>query len=287
MKKYAVLSLDVEDWYHLDYFSSTQTNKDYSMLDGVNNFLEIVDNYAIPSTLFSLSDIAPLVKSELVQAVKSNHEISSHGENHKRPLTIDVEDFILDIKSSKSKLEDIVGKEVVGYRAPCFSINNKLIEELAKAGYQYDSSAINFSSHPLYGGVDLSGFEQKLDNVYQNKDLTEFQLPTSNILNRHIPISGGGYLRIFPWILMKNLIDNFLKKNQTYFLYIHPFELSKKALPEVDNISFLKNFRFKYGQNKTPEKLNKLIELLKANDFEFVTFKNLMNIAKNNELDGH
>ena len=86
---------------------------------------------------------------------------------------------------------------------------------------------------------------------------------------------------------MKNLIDNYLKKNQTYFLYIHPFELSKKALPEVDNISFLKNFRFKYGQIKTSEKLNKLIELLKANDFEFVTFKNLMNIAKNNELDGH
>jgi len=282
MKKYAVLSLDVEDWHHLDYFSSTQTNKDYSMLDGVNNFLEIVDNYAIPSTLFSLSDVAPLVKSELVQAVKSNHEVSSHGENHKRPLTINVEDFISDIKSSKSKLEDIVGKEVVGYRAPCFSINNKLIEELANAGYQYDSSAINFSSHPLYGGIDLSGFEQKLDNVYQNNNLTEFQLHTSNILNRHIPISGGGYLRIFPWVVMKNLIDNYLKKNQTYFLYIHPFELSKKALPEVDNISFLTNFRFKYGQNRTSEKLNRLIELLKANDFEFVTFKNLMNIAKNN-----
>jgi polysaccharide deacetylase family protein (PEP-CTERM system associated) len=282
MKKYAVLSLDVEDWHHLDYFSSSQTNKDYSMLDGVNNFLEIVDNYAIPSTLFSLSDVAPLVKSELVQAVKHNHEVSSHGENHKRPLTINVEDFISDIKSSKSKLEDIVGKEVVGYRAPCFSINNKLIEELANAGYKYDSSAINFSSHPLYGGIDLSGFEQKLDNVYQNNNLTEFQLPTSNILNRHIPISGGGYLRIFPWVVMKNLIDNFLKKNQTYFLYIHPFELSKKALPKVDNISFLTNFRFKYGQNRTPEKLNKLIELLKANDFEFITFKNLINIAKNN-----
>jgi len=287
MKKYAVLSLDVEDWHHLDYFSSSKTNKDYSMLDGVNNFLEIVDNYGIPSTLFTLSDVAPLVKNELVQAIEINHEVSSHGENHKRPLTIDREDFIEDIKSSKSKLEDIVGKEVLGYRAPCFSINNELIEELAKAGYQYDSSAINFSSHPLYGAVDLSVFEKKLDNVYQNTNITEFELPTSNILNRHIPISGGGYLRIFPWILMKSLIDNFIKKNQTYFLYIHPFELSKKALPEVDNISFLKNFRFKYGQNKTPEKLNKLIELLKSNDFEFVTFKSLMNIAKNNELDSH
>jgi polysaccharide deacetylase family protein (PEP-CTERM system associated) len=280
MKKYAVLSLDVEDWYHLDYFSTSQVNKAYSMLDGVNNFLEIVENHGISSTLFTLSDVAPLVKNELIQAVKNNHEVSSHGLSHKRPLTLKIDDFIDDISLSKSKLEEIIGTKVLGYRAPCFSMSNRLTEELVKAGYQYDSSAINFSSHPLYGGIDLSNFEKKLDNVYQNGLLTEFELPTANILNRHIPISGGGYLRIFPWIMMKNLIDNFLKKHQTYFLYIHPFELSKKAMPKVDNISLLKNFRFQYGQSKTPEKLNKLIELLKSNDFEFVTFEALMNISK-------
>ena len=90
MKKYAVLSLDVEDWHHLDYFSSTQVNKEYSMLDGVNNFLEIVESHGISSTLFTLSDVAPLVKNELIQAVKNNHEVSSHGLSHKRPLTLKI-----------------------------------------------------------------------------------------------------------------------------------------------------------------------------------------------------
>jgi len=279
MKKYAVLSLDVEDWYHLDYFSSVKTDTNYSMLDGVNNFLEIVESHGVSSTLFALSDVAPLVKNELIQAVKNKHELSSHGVSHKRPLAISIYDFIEEIKASKNSLENLIGSQVLGYRAPCFSMNNELTKELVNAGYQYDSSAINFSSHPLYGGIDLSHFDKKMDNVYQNEFLTEFELPTARLLNRNIPISGGGYLRIFPWLLMKKLLSNFLKNNQTYFLYIHPFELSNRVAPKVNNTTFLNNFRFKYAQKRTSDKLSNLIDLLKLNEFEFVTFKSLMEIS--------
>ena len=93
MKKYAVLSIDVEDWHHLDYFSSINTNKNYSMLDGLNNYLDIVDYHKISSTLFTLSSIAPLVKDELIYAVNNQHEVSSHGVSHKRPLTISKDEF--------------------------------------------------------------------------------------------------------------------------------------------------------------------------------------------------
>ena len=283
MKKYAVLSIDVEDWHHLYYFSSVNTNKNYSMLDGLNNYLDIVDYHKISSTLFTLSSIAPLVKDELIYAVNNQHEVSSHGVSHKRPLTISKDEFIEDARSSKLTLEDIVGAQVLGYRAPCFSIDNRLIEELIEIGYAYDSSAINFTTHPLYGDIDLGSFDKKMDNVYQLRSLTEFELPTTKLLGRNIPISGGGYLRIFPWLLMKKLISNFLKNNQTYFLYIHPFELSKKTTPKIDNVSFLKNCRFRYGQSHTPEKLNKLIDLLKSKGFEFVTFKSLVQIANKYE----
>jgi len=280
MKKYAVLSLDVEDWNHLDYFSSMNIKSSYSMLDGLNNFLEIVDSYNIKSTLFTLSDVASIVKTDLMSAINAGHEISSHGTSHKRPLTISKDKFIEDIIYSKKTIEDTLSQEVLGYRAPCFSMNNELLEELKNTGYKYDSSMINFSSHPLYGGIDSSSFIKRADNVYQNGVLTEFELPTTNLFNRDIPISGGGYLRIFPWQVMKKLISNYLATHQTFFLYIHPFELSDKSPLSVNDAGFLKNFRFKYGQSRTPDKLIKLIELLKANDYEFVTFKSLMAIYK-------
>jgi len=280
MKKYAVLSLDVEDWKHLDYFSSMDIKSSYSMLDGLNNFLEIVDNYNIKTTLFSLSDVASLVKNDLLSAIDSGHEIASHGTSHERPLTISKDKFIQDIEYSKKTIEDLVSKEVLGYRAPCFSMNNELLEELKNTGIQYDSSMINFASHPLYGGIDSSCFDKKADNVYHDGTLTEFELPTTNFLNRNIPISGGGYLRIFPWQLMKKLISSYLASHQTYFLYIHPFELSNISPLSVDGAGILRNFRFKYGQSRTPRKLTKLIELLKASGYEFVTFKSLMNNYK-------
>ena len=263
-----------------DYFSSMDIQSSYSMLDGLNNFLEIVDSYKIKSTLFTLSDVASVVKTDLVSAINAGHEISSHGTSHKRPLTISKDKFIEDIIYSKKNIEDTLSTEVLGYRAPCFSMNNELLEELKNTGHQYDSSMINFASHPLYGGIDSSSFIKKADNVYQNGTLTEFELPTTNLFNRDIPISGGGYLRIFPWLVMKKLISNYIATHQTYFLYIHPFELSNKSPLSVNDAGPLKNFRFKYGQSRTSNKLIKLIELLKANDYEFVTFKSLMTIYK-------
>lgn len=279
MKKYAVLSLDVEDWHHINYLSNVSSNNNYSMLDGLNNYLEIVGHHNVKSTLFTLSSIAPIVKNELIYAIKNHHEVASHGIAHKRPLTMSKNEFIEDATKSKKDLEEIIESKVVGYRAPCFSLNNELINELVEIGYEYDSSAINFTKHPFYGNIDLSSFSKKIDNVYQLGSLTEFELPTARLFGNNIPISGGGYLRIFPWLLMNKLISNFLKNNQTYFLYIHPFELSKKATPKIDNLSLLNNFRFKYGQRRTPQKLNKLISLLKSNEYEFVTFKSLMQIA--------
>ena len=38
MKK-IVLSMDVEDWYHLDYCQHLRGHVDYSMLDGIYNVL--------------------------------------------------------------------------------------------------------------------------------------------------------------------------------------------------------------------------------------------------------
>ena len=44
MKNVAVLSMDIEDWYHLDYFDSIECNKSYSMLDGLDNYCRIFSN---------------------------------------------------------------------------------------------------------------------------------------------------------------------------------------------------------------------------------------------------
>ena len=86
-------------------------------------------------------------------------------------------------------------------------------------------SRIDFGDHPLYGSIDMAGYEKRFNAVYQNDYFIEFEATTLSALGKNIPIPGG-YLRLFPWLLMK-FVSQYLKSNDIYVFYIHPFELSR------------------------------------------------------------
>ena len=156
--KYAVFSLDIEDWYHLDYFSGKECDRSYSMLDGLDVYREILESYDIPSSYFVLGEIADSLKTNLKELSEQGNDIASHGWGHVRPLTMEVVPFESEIKASKEKLENIIGKQVMGYRAPCFSLDRERLDIVNKVGYKIDSSRIKFTNHPLYGDLNLDGF---------------------------------------------------------------------------------------------------------------------------------
>ena len=56
--KRAVLSLDVEDWYHLDYFDRAECDTTSSLLDGLDAYIELIESLSIPSSFFVLGEIA-------------------------------------------------------------------------------------------------------------------------------------------------------------------------------------------------------------------------------------
>ena len=70
--KYAVLSMDIEDWYHLDYFDAGGCDTNYSMLDGIDVFRKILSSYDIKSTFFTLGEISNSIKNVLKDLVIIN-----------------------------------------------------------------------------------------------------------------------------------------------------------------------------------------------------------------------
>ena len=65
MKKYAVLSLDFEDWYHLDYLKNTsKSDREYSMLDGFDNFQQLITDNKLPASFFILSSLSCVSSTE-------------------------------------------------------------------------------------------------------------------------------------------------------------------------------------------------------------------------------
>ena len=276
IKKYANLSMDVEDWYHLDYYQKMNLDKTKSMLDGFTNYVDLLNSHNIKTTFFALSEIVEIAEEQLKYAVECGHEIACHGKTHIRPLTMSIEEFEKEIIEAKATLTEVIGKEIIGYRAPCYSIDNERYEIIKKLGFKYSSSKMDVPNHPLYGDLNLADFNCLQDNIYEKDGFMEFALSTKKLFGKHIAISGGGWIRLFPWhLLMKPLIQSFIESANTYTLYIHPFELSNQQMPKVKNVGFLTNFRSRRGLGKVTPKVETLISILMDNGFTIDTFGNI------------
>ena len=268
--------MDIEDWYHLDYFAGRTCDRTYSMLDGLDAYQELMESHQIRSSYFVLGEVVPSLKSTLRQMNDRGHDIGTHGWGHVRPLTMDITAFETEVRSCKHQLEDVLGKPVLGYRAPCFSLDRERLDVLQKVEFKYDSSWILFGDHPLYGDLDLREFEERLPGIRCHGDFFEFEISTLPFAGKQIPVSGGGYLRIFPWAVMKRLLKRYLEQQHLYVLYIHPFETSSRPNPVVpQGVSRASQLRFSLGRASVLRKLEALITMLKANGFEFTTFSAL------------
>ena len=276
MNRYAVLSMDVEDWYHLDYFAGLAPERSSSMLDGLDVYLSLLERHAIRTTFFVLSELAEHLGGTLRAMAAAGHEIASHGVAHKRPLTMTVDAFANDLRQSKATLENVVQQSVEGFRAPCFSMDRTRLETVRIAGYTYDSSRIDFAGHPLYGSLDVADFDAVSPGHSVQTGFHEFEVSTLPVLGKRLPVSGGGYLRIAPWAIMRPLIQTYLKSSPLYVLYIHPFEMSRQSLPAAAaELSYPQRLRFGVGRAGVEQKLEKLVQLLKSNGFSFLTFRDL------------
>jgi len=277
MKK-AMLTVDIEEWYHLEYLDSVEEDRQrVKMVPAVLNLLDLLDEYSIKAVFFVLADIAEEYFDILCEIKDRGHEIGCHGYDHRLLHEMSDEEFSYKAREAKEKLEKLLGKGIVkGYRASCFSLNRSKLDVLKDLGYVYDSSYIRFAEHPLYGEIDMRGYAREQSLVYSNSGFYEFEIPTLRIFGRNIPISGGGYLRLFPVVVTKALIRKFFKENDNILFYLHPFELTERKIPFSPGIGVKSVFRASVGRKKNMKKLKKIIDWLLGIGVKFVVPSDLI-----------
>ena len=172
------LTMDLEEWYHLDYFKNYNLVREKRVVPLIYDFLNNLDKNGIKITFFVLGELVK-ENSNILKEIKSRgHSIASHGYNHELLNKKTGEEFKEDILRAKYVIEDLINMEVFGYRAPCFTMDREKLMILKECGYKYDSSMIRFEQHPLYKSLDISDF-QKIDDIY----LHRFQaVPSVNFL---------------------------------------------------------------------------------------------------------
>ncbi len=270
-----IMTIDVEDWF---------MNIDISMWDfyesriheNVNKILFILNKSHAKATFFVLGYIAEKFPELIKEIYSDGHEIATHGYSHKKVTELDPHEFEIDLSKSVKLLEALTGEKILGYRAPWFTVMDKTawaIDLLKKAGLIYDSSIFPVKTHrygqpdvPLYP-YHISGTDIKNDNI--NENFLEFPLSAYRIpiLNKNIPVSGGFYFRIFPYIFIKYSIKEINKLGRPVIFYIHPWEFDPNQ-PLVNELEWHHYIRLR----STEKKFKKLL-----NDFKFMSIRDWIN----------
>ena len=230
--------------------------------------LDFLEENNIKATFFIVAWIGKKFP-EIIKCISDNgHEIASHALNHRRLDKLSNREIKSSLKKSKEILENISGQEVVGFRAPDFSLpqNIEILDYMYEIGYKYDSSMVFTNLHDVYQGP------VKESNIfYFDNGLVEF--PISNIIFFKLfslPLGGGGYLRLYPTALTRY----FIKKSKSPIIYLHPYELAGK-FPEKVSMNPYRKFRHTYNIKNVAFKTKKIIE-----DFEPVSVKKYLQVSK-------
>ena len=299
------LTIDVEDYFQVHAFSNVikyenWDNYECRIEDNTWRILEILNELpqtsslksqnSVKATFFILGWIAERYPHLIKEISLQGHEIASHGYNHRLIYHQTKEEFKNDIRKSKAILEDITGIEIIGYRAPSYSITNKsqwAFEVLIEEGFKYDSSIFPIR-HDFYGMpnaprfpfiVSLNGnssFEfSMLDHdsrpALSSKSIIEFPTSTIRILGQNFPISGGGYFRLFPFHFTKRgLMKINREEKKPFIFYIHPWELDS-GQPKIRGAGFKSKFRHYDNLDKTEMRFKKLLR-----NFQFATIREVI-----------
>ncbi len=255
-------TVDVEEYFQVKALESAVSREEWisrpSRLAGsIDALLRLLDRRKARGTFFVLGWIAKHRPEVVLAIADAGHEIASHGFWHERVTSLGREAFRDDVRSSKQALEDLTGQEILGYRAPSFSIIpgwEWAFDILVEEGYRYDSSL--FPIHRRGYGYPSS---PRTPHVIERAAgrIAEFPLATTSILRFPVPAAGGGYLRQFPLAIIRRAFREASERSEPATFYIHPWEVDP-GQPRLA-VSALNRIRHYRGLAGTLERIDRLL----------------------------
>jgi len=255
-----LLSFDVEEFdMPLEYGEVIELPEQLRIGQlGLEAIDAILTEHQVATTLFTTATYAIHFPTEIIKLAQQ-HEIASHTYYHS-----DFEDRHL--LQSRLKLEEIIGKPVVGLRMP--RMRKVAMAQVIKAGYQYDSSI-----NPTYLPGRYNNLHLPRTMYYQEGML---RIPASVTNNFRIPLFWLSFKNL-PYAVFKKLAIQTLRKDGYLCLYLHPWEfvdLAKYQLP---------SYAKRHSGDALQQRLHQLIQDLKK-EGEFATIQSYLELCKKSRL---
>jgi polysaccharide deacetylase family protein (PEP-CTERM system associated) len=270
----AVMSVDVEDWFHVENLKQvidrgSWTGQRSRVERNVDRLLELMAGQGdVRCTWFVLGWVAERWPQVVGRIAEAGHEIASHGYDHELLDDLSPESFKADVERSKRLLEDLGGAEVIGYRAPSFSITDWALPILRDTGFQYDSSFFPTVGHDRYGHLDAMAAGHAVTEVLPG--FFEISISSMNLASVALPWGGGGYFRLLPYRVFRAGARRILRSGRPYVFYIHPWEIDPDQ-PRPKGVPPVYRFRHYVGLRRCEDRFTSLLA-----DFRWTTMADLL-----------
>ena len=225
------LSVDVEDYYHVEAFADRIRPEDWinypsRVADNTRRVLDFFAEIGAKATFFVLGHVAEGFPTLVRDILAAGHEVGCHSSRHRRITTLTPDQFRDDTRRALAAIQDAGGREVLGYRAPTFSIVKQslwAIPILAEEGFLYDSSVYPVV-HDKYGMPEAPRHVFRWE--FEGGSLFEIPPLTVSLLGRTLPVGGGGYLRNLPIWYTRWAIRRIREhERRPVLVYLHPWEM--------------------------------------------------------------
>lgn len=264
-----LLSIDVEEWFQVENLRPAIDRSQWNKLEtraekSTEHILNILEEYDQKATFFILGWIAEKFPDLIKEISLKGHEIASHGFEHEPVYNLSKEQFKKDLIKSKEILEKHSNQEIIGFRAPTFSMTRWGLDILKDLNFVYDSS---YQPHRAREDFYISNSPDQIKSIVMMRNgLYEIPLSENRLFSLSVPWSGGGYFRLIPYPIFRYGIRKILKREKCYCFYIHPWEFDSEQ-PKV-KVSFMKKFKHYHKLSNTEKKFRFLLK-----DFAFKTIR--------------
>jgi polysaccharide deacetylase family protein (PEP-CTERM system associated) len=244
------LTVDVEDYFHVSAFDAVVRRDEWASRESrvagaTDRLLDVLDAAEVKGTFFVLGWVAESFPALVRRIADRGHEIGSHSYAHQLVYTLTPDRFRDDLRRAQTVIEQATGRPVRGYRAPSYSITEQslwALDVLIEEGYRYDSSIFPIR-HDRYG---IPHAPRRPHQVLRSAgSIWELPPATARWLGLNVPVAGGGYLRQFPYGVIR---WGFAKLNtierQPGVFYLHPWEIDpdQPRLP-VGRLTGIRHYR--------------------------------------------
>lgn len=213
-----LLTFDTEEWYlEQQYFGAKETKfAEYDRL--LEEVLYKLSEVSLKGTFFCVGKLATEFPYVVRKISDAGHEVGCHSLTHQWLNKMTYEQVMEDTHAAVDSLQQCIGKKILSYRAPAFSIgnNNKWVfEVLVNNGICCDASI--FPASRDFGGFPEFGKNEPSIVRYSGMEIHEFPVSTTRVFGNNIAYSGGGYFRFFPY----RFIEKTIQEKQYSMTYFH------------------------------------------------------------------